>query len=261
MLRIPRIIHQTWKDQNIPIALKVLADSWLIHHPGWEYQFWTDDRNRAFIENHFPEFLNIYDGYQYNIQRVDAVRYFILFKYGGVYIDLDFECVRSTALLLENQDCVFSFEPPLHSKFHKLDQIISNAFIASIPGHFVLKRIIEDLTHQRIVSSENKFDDILESTGPFMINRVFKNGNLLKKLKVLSPKYLFPLTILEVEKLLNDEVNEDIIKKIADSYGTHYFMGSWWKKKGLLNKSSKYLGKLNQFLGYKRHERVSLKKC
>ena len=37
----------------------------------------------------------MYDAYSLNIKRVDAIRYFLLFHYGGVYMDADFACVRS----------------------------------------------------------------------------------------------------------------------------------------------------------------------
>jgi hypothetical protein len=33
--------------------------------------------------------LKTYDGYRFPVQRVDAVRYFLLLHYGGIYLDLD----------------------------------------------------------------------------------------------------------------------------------------------------------------------------
>jgi inositol phosphorylceramide mannosyltransferase catalytic subunit len=33
--------------------------------------------------------LETFDGYQFPIQRADAIRYFVLAYYGGIYIDLD----------------------------------------------------------------------------------------------------------------------------------------------------------------------------
>lgn len=44
----------------------------------------TDADNRAFIAREFPEYLGLYDGYDTHIKRVDAVRYFLLYRYGGV---------------------------------------------------------------------------------------------------------------------------------------------------------------------------------
>lgn len=37
----------------------------------------------------YPWFLDTFDGYPFPIQRADAIRYFVLAHYGGVYLDLD----------------------------------------------------------------------------------------------------------------------------------------------------------------------------
>ena len=55
-MKIPRIIHQTWKDDKIPESFRVLADTWRNNHPNWEYKFWTDEMNREFVKNNFPNF-------------------------------------------------------------------------------------------------------------------------------------------------------------------------------------------------------------
>lgn len=52
-------------------------------------QLWTEETSREFIETEYPWFLRTYDRYLYPVQRVDAVRYFLLMHYGGIYLDLD----------------------------------------------------------------------------------------------------------------------------------------------------------------------------
>lgn len=41
------------------------------------------------LKHRYPWFLEDWDGYEFPIQRADAIRYFILAHYGGIYIDLD----------------------------------------------------------------------------------------------------------------------------------------------------------------------------
>lgn len=65
-----------------------------------EYILWTDASSREFIAKEYPWFLNTFDGYTYPIQRANAVRYFILYHYGGVYMDLDIGCQRPIDPLL-----------------------------------------------------------------------------------------------------------------------------------------------------------------
>ena len=35
---VPRIIHQSWKDNNVPEGFKPWQESWKRNHPGWEYR-------------------------------------------------------------------------------------------------------------------------------------------------------------------------------------------------------------------------------
>lgn len=93
-LKIPKIIHQTWKTSEIPDQWKSSSEKYkefVSTHPGWEYKLWTDEDNRNLIKNYYPWFLEQYDNYEHGIQRADAVRYFILHKYGGIYSDLDIQ--------------------------------------------------------------------------------------------------------------------------------------------------------------------------
>jgi hypothetical protein len=61
---------------------------------------WTDASSREFIAQHYRWFLDTFDSYPYPIQRADAIRYFVLHYYGGVYIDLDIGCLRRLDPLL-----------------------------------------------------------------------------------------------------------------------------------------------------------------
>ena len=44
-LRIPRIIHQTWKTKDVPSPLDQLPQTWKEYLPNWEYILWTDEMN------------------------------------------------------------------------------------------------------------------------------------------------------------------------------------------------------------------------
>ena len=61
---------------------------------------WTDASSREFIAQNYPWFLDTFDNYTYAIQRADAIRYFVLHHYGGIYLDLDIGCLRPLDPLL-----------------------------------------------------------------------------------------------------------------------------------------------------------------
>ena len=71
-------------------------------HPGWEWRFWDEAENRKFLLEHYPWFLPLYDSYEVPVNRNDAVRYFYLLHYGGVYLDFDVGCLRPLDELIDS---------------------------------------------------------------------------------------------------------------------------------------------------------------
>lgn len=55
------------------------------------------------VDSYFPEWANLYHSLPFNIQRLDMIRYMILYCHGGVYVDLDIECFKSIDPLVENK--------------------------------------------------------------------------------------------------------------------------------------------------------------
>ena len=52
-LQIPRALHQSWKDDDIPAKYKPWVESWKRLHPDWTYTLWTDDMNRQLVKQHY----------------------------------------------------------------------------------------------------------------------------------------------------------------------------------------------------------------
>lgn len=92
---IPKIVFQTWKSKtDLPENYAYWSNTFRKHNPDYTFRLWDDKDNRAFIAKNFPWFLATYDAYPSEIYRADAVRYFFLYLYGGVYADMDTECLR-----------------------------------------------------------------------------------------------------------------------------------------------------------------------
>ncbi|KAG5745192.1 hypothetical protein H9Q72_001907 [Fusarium xylarioides] len=89
---IPRIFHQTSANETIPEAWKDLVKSCRETYSEFEYKHWTDAKARDFISEEYPWFIDTWDTFPFNIQRADAIRYFVLHHYGGIYLDMDTLC-------------------------------------------------------------------------------------------------------------------------------------------------------------------------
>lgn len=99
-LLAPKIIHHRWNDDNLPPKWAAVRDRCIAMHPDYTFMLWTEEREREMIKEHFPFFLKTYDGYRYTIQQADVSRYFFLYVHGGLYLDLDVECLQRVDYLL-----------------------------------------------------------------------------------------------------------------------------------------------------------------
>lgn len=230
MLRIPKIIHQTWKDENLPKEFQVLSETWREMLPGWEYRLWTDEMNREFVRTHYSDFLEKYDAYPKNIQRADAIRYLLLQTYGGLYVDLDFECLEPEFItLLEDSDFVVGKEPYAHSKRYGKDYIVCNALMASVPNHPFLKNVCDKMMNHPHGWNVRHGGDVVDSTGPFLLTDAYKDFTQKELIKVIEPEYLYPIQLGETRNIINNSISEEMSRRINAAYAIHYFSGTWCK--------------------------------
>lgn len=229
MLRIPKIIHQTWKDNNLPESFRRLSSSWKVMLPDWEYHLWTDDMNRDFVHTHYPEFLDKYDTYPKNIQRADAIRYLLLHTFGGLYVDMDFECLKHEFVsLLENVNFMAGKEPYAHARRFGREYIICNALMASVPSHPFLKCVIQRMMNHPQGWIVRHGRDILDSTGPFLLTDVYRDYPQKDGLRILEPENLYPIMLGEAYHLRQGQMPEEMRHRIHSAYAVHYFLGTWW---------------------------------
>jgi mannosyltransferase OCH1-like enzyme len=231
MMQIPLIINQIWNDLNVPDQYEPLIETWRQNHPYWRYKLWTYEMSREFIKDHYPAFLTTYDAYPRDIQRVDAARYFILNKQGGLFVDIDFECIKNIEELLDDQNCVMGIEPEGHCTMLNKDVIICNAFMACTPQNDFLSTICEDLQNKTMPVNKNARMNVLESTGPFKLTEMYNSYENKGAIKLLPADTIYPLTMMETRELLvNDAYTDDIMQaKIDNAYAIHYFLGTWWE--------------------------------
>lgn len=229
MIKIPKIIHQTWKDENLPKTFQLLSQTWRSMLPEWEYHLWTDNMNREFVRTHYPEFLEKYNAYPKNIQRADAIRYLLLQTYGGLYVDLDFECLKTDfASLLEDEDFVAGKEPYVHASRFGREYIICNALMASVPHHPFVDSVIQRMMNHPHGWNVRNGGDILDSTGPFLLTDAYKGFPHKENIKIIEPQYLYPIRLGELNLITENRVPEEMRQRIDSAYAVHYFYGTWW---------------------------------
>ncbi|KAG9232976.1 nucleotide-diphospho-sugar transferase [Amylocarpus encephaloides] len=160
---IPRIIHQTYINESIPLKWQKGQQACVDLHDDYEYILWTDEKSRDFIAKEYEWFLKTFDAYPFPIQRADAIRYFVLYHYGGIYIDLDDGCNRRL-------DPLLSYPAWLR---RTVPTGISNDAMGSVPQHPFFKYVIE------LLSDYNRnwvlpYISVMGSTGPLFLSVLWK---------------------------------------------------------------------------------------
>ncbi|KAJ3282419.1 hypothetical protein HK104_010894 [Borealophlyctis nickersoniae] len=138
--KVPPTIHYILIDRDpntIPATWIEARESCMGLHPDWEFKFWDRDSAVAFLEREHPWFVETWHGYKHPIQRADSLRYFVLWSFGGVYLDMDLACRRSLDPFRR-----FDFVAP---EAHPVG--VSNGFVMSRPQSPFLNRVLSALPY------------------------------------------------------------------------------------------------------------------
>lgn len=147
LLKIPRIFHWIWLGPHpLPRAHALWREGWLAKHPDWRAMVWTDSNLPPLINA--PEFAEA----QNFAQAADILRYEIVWRYGGVYVDTDMECLQNVEELLHGIDAFAGWLEPNE---------ICNCIFGATAKHTWLKDIIAGLP----AAMASGFG-ILHQTGP-----------------------------------------------------------------------------------------------
>lgn len=105
---IPKVIHQTYYTYDaINDVLKQNISRMRAENSGWEYRFYDDAAIVEFISaNYGQRFLNYYDRInpKYGAARADFFRYLLMYKVGGIYLDLKSSPTRPLDEIVQSDD-------------------------------------------------------------------------------------------------------------------------------------------------------------
>ena len=258
-MSVPRKIFQTWKEKEpLRPILKFAKQSWLDQNPSYDYELWTDEENREFIAKNYGWFLPTYDSFDKNIKRVDAIRYFYLYHFGGIYADLDFICLRSFDNILEMMDhngvgVIFGeLGSDADKQDFKIHSIFNALMIAKPREDFFLflckaMKTLHDikpnlgteaqtgpifLTTCLMFYARNDTKIVEHVYGLDFLNALLRTENTSpSSIAILEKKYFYPISWAKQDdlKLLFQRQRsiQEIKELFPDSYALTFWMHSW----------------------------------
>ena len=212
--QIPKNIHFIWLGSPLPKKCAEFIQSWRLFHPDWNIKIWTDKDVAA---------LNLINKVAYRKasnwgQKSDILRLEILYRYGGVYVDTDFECLSSFDEL--HKSCQF------YAGVSRDGTAVFNGLMGAKVGHPIL---YESILQLKTVPNQRDFHKIMEETGPYYLGRMVERYALTcpKGSVVIFPPiffYPFPGTCR------NDESKVPSEFRVDETMAIHYWSCSWQKK-------------------------------
>lgn len=217
-----KIIHQVWfgtipnkkNAKKTYDKLKIYRDSWKDKNPEWYIIEWNKDMCESIVSTFYSKYYSMYKKYVYEIQRCDTVRYMILHRYGGLYVDMDYFCNKSFDIVFEKyQSDFYLVQTPNRS-----GDYVSNSLMYSRPNHIFWKLL---LFNMKLVSDDSPFYytkhvKIMYESGPAILNRIYHMNKEKLKLNSWPHIYFQPYTKGEISSIKNDNV-----------YAIHLSNGSW----------------------------------
>ena len=220
---IPKIIHQTWKTHDVPENCRSWIESWKTLNPEWKHILWSDDELDEFVSKHYPDFLTIFRGYKLGVQRADAARYLLLHHFGGVYTDIDTECLMSLDIFANEDRIVFCDEPKAHSANYitarGLERMIFNGTMASPAQHPFWLDLLKNLERNHYSSM------VLDSTGPMILSATVQKHRNQNTFSFNSPHLYCGKAVFGkhlTEKRTGDYSNFAV--------SIHHWIGTWYKQ-------------------------------
>ena len=193
--KIPNIVHQTFIDRNLPFARsKIIAHNKKMC-PGYTFVFYDDNDCDNFIKDNFDE--RVYNAYKrinsvYGAMKADFFRYCVLYKIGGIYLDVKSVIkVPLVNIINKNDICVLDLLRNYKEPYRRFVPTYEQWLLIFSPNHPYLLEMINLMIYyieQKYVPKILNYNldtkgKILHITGPDAFTKAI--NNYIKKNKTI----------------------------------------------------------------------------
>jgi mannosyltransferase OCH1-like enzyme len=97
-------VWQTYKSKDLPEQAEAARETWISKNPEWKCELYDDADIEKYIKSYWPtKMYNFFKDLPVGVMKADLWRYLILKTHGGVYSDIDSECLKPITVWEEEQ--------------------------------------------------------------------------------------------------------------------------------------------------------------
>jgi mannosyltransferase OCH1-like enzyme len=165
---IEKNIFQSWNTRDLPKPVQDKIDKFKAMNPDYKYQLYTDEEIDKFVNENYPgEIAEAYNKLNIIVAKVDFWRYLVLYKYGGVYLDIDSNIVKPLNQLIKDEDeAIITSENSRHVNMDRRTTYVCYVQWALIfkKDHPILKRTVDMIVNN--IKTNRHPENIHAMTGP-----------------------------------------------------------------------------------------------
>lgn len=220
---IPKIIHYCWFGRGpLPeLAQKCIA-SWKKYLPDYEIKEWNEDN---FDVNIIPYTAEAYKAKKYAFVS-DYARFWILYKYGGIYFDTDVEVIRPIDDIVERGNFMgFETDPKLQLKEDASEASVNPGLGMGVaPGLGLIKKMLDfyEGKHFKFIP-----DGIGQLTIVHIATEVLNQAGLKKQpgIQLVNDVWIYPTEYFCPINLKTGRIHIE-----ANTRTIHHYAGTWQDK-------------------------------
>ncbi len=209
MSNIPKVIHQIHiGSKTIDDQTQKWMNSWKYYNPNWTTILWDDNK----IQSLYLVNKDQLDRCKNLSEKSDILRFEILYQFGGLYIDTDFECLKNIDTLFDT----FSKDPIM---FLEAPDAIGSAFLAASIHNDSVKKLVDN-----IADREKKYATEASNIkyGPVYITETLGLDSAIPDGVGCEQKTVYPYTWWEKHRR-----EENFRETHPEAYAVHHWNGSW----------------------------------
>lgn len=231
--KMPKVIHYIWLGGNpLPKIAEKCMISWKKLCPDYEIKRWDESNVNLDI---CPYCRDAYDAKKYAFAS-DVLRFDIINREGGIYLDIDVEIVKNIDKFLEH-NMFFGFEDDKN--------INPGVIFGSCTNNKILNELLDEYKVKKFIFNDKNQETICHITTNKLSKYGLISNNTFQDLGVF--------TVYPTEYFSPKGIADGVIRKTNNTHSIHHFAATWYSKKQKLKLFIKkvlnfftngYLGKL-----------------
>ncbi len=238
---IPKIIHYCWFGcKPLPLLAEKCIASWRKFLPDYEIKRW-DESN--FDVNIIPYTAQAYEAKKYAFVS-DYARFWILYKYGGLYFDTDVEVIRPMDDIIAAGPFMGCENPYIPGAMPNELGIAPGLGLGVNPGLGLYKELLDIYADQKFINEEGKqnLTTIVEYTTYLLLNKGLVNTPNIQSvagINIYPVEYFCPIDFFSGKTLIT-----------SNTRTIHHYASSWF---GTKEKTGKVI---KTIIGSKRFDQI-----